>query len=242
MTPKNPHPLLDVIPSDHPQLLDGISGVSGPIPPKQAPMAGTLTNFWPAICVASWKVRRRMMKRAQTRGLAGRLLFATVLTLGLGVLPAAAQMFPENDYAAFSRKITKSPKDTSAIRSWFQKNLKPLDATNHMFTPEYLRFLEDVGLFNWDGSVTEQQLRRKWGKRFDVDRMIPDHPFETGNCGWESQKLAKFDYLGELNGGDWFRLTIKGGCGDNDYSQTLTRVIKVISSNGKYQIANMIAL
>jgi hypothetical protein len=67
-----------------------------------------------------------------------------------------------------------------------------------------------------------------------------DHPFENGNYRWGTQKLVKFDYLGQLNGGDWFRVVIKGGCGDNDYSETITRVVKVVSNGGRYQIANMI--
>jgi len=185
---------------------------------------------------------RNITKRHPTPCRAAAFILTVALTLAFGISPVAAQMIPENDYAAFKSKIRKSPKDTSAIRSWFERNIKPADDSPHMFTPEYLRFLQDVSLFNWDGSVTEQQLRRKWGKRFDVDRRVPDHAFETGNCGWGTQKLTKFDYLGQLNGGDWFRLTIKGGCGENDYSETVTRVIKVISSKGQYQIANMVAL
>ena len=175
-----------------------------------------------------------------SRGLALSVLlaFATLMVAGAGQL--RAESVPENDFASLKAKIRKSPKDTSAIRAWFERNLKPMDGSYHLFTPEYSRFLNDVGQFNWDGSMTEQQLRRKWGKRFDVDRRVPDHAFETGNCGWGTQKLTKFDYLGELNNGDWFRLTIKGGCGDNDYSETITRVIKVISSDGRYQIANLI--
>jgi hypothetical protein len=175
-----------------------------------------------------------------------RLAFSLLLAMAALMAPGPSlvrgEAVPENDFALLKAKIRQSAKDTSAIRVWFETNLKPMDAANHMFTPEYLRFLEDVGLFNWDGSVTEQQLHRKWGKRFDVDRRVPDHAFETGNCGWASQKLTKFDYLGQLNGGDWFRLTIKGGCGEKDYSQTITRVVKVVGSNGRYQIANLIAL
>jgi hypothetical protein len=58
---------------------------------------------------------------------------------------------PDNDFALIKAKTRQSPKDTSAIRSWLERNLKPMDASNHMFTPEYLRFLDDVGLFNWNG-------------------------------------------------------------------------------------------
>lgn len=154
---------------------------------------------------------------------------------------APADRVPENDYAVLKGKIRKSPKDTSALRTWFEKNLTPLAETNHMFTPEYLRFLNDVGMYQWDGSVSEQELQKKWGNRFDLARVIPDHPFETGNCGWGTRKLVKFGYLGELNGGDWFRLTLKGGCGDNDYSETINRVVKVVSAGGQYQIANLLA-
>jgi len=155
---------------------------------------------------------------------------------------APSDRVPENDYTALKSKIRKSLKDTSALRSWFDRNLKPLVDTDHMFTSEYLRFLNDLGMFQWDGSVTEQQLRRTWGHRFDLKRAIPDHPFETGNCGWGTRRLVKFEHLGQLNGGDWCRLTIKGGCGDNDYSEKIIRVVKVISTNGRYQIANLIAL
>ena len=167
-------------------------------------------------------------------------LLAAAILIAASPSHVRGETVPENDFALLEPKIRKNAKDTSDIRSWFEKNLKPMDASYHMFTPDYSRFLEDVGLFNWDGSVTEQQLRRKWSKRFDVDRRVPDHAFETGNCGWGTQKLTKFDYLGELNDGEWFRLTIKGGCGDDDYSQSITRVIKVISSDGRYRIANLI--
>jgi hypothetical protein len=51
--------------------------------------------------------------------------------------------------------------------------------------------------------------------------------------------LVKCEYLGELNGADWFRLVIKGGCGENDFSESLTRVVKVESAGGRYQITNM---
>lgn len=149
---------------------------------------------------------------------------------------------PENDYAALSPVIRKTAKHTLAVRSWFEANLKPLADTDHMFTREYRRFLDDVGKFNWEGTVTEEQLQKRWAARFDLERRVPDHPFEDGNCGWSTRKLAKFDYLGELNGGDWFRLTIKGGCNENDYSRTVTRVVKVVSADGRYQIANLFCL
>jgi hypothetical protein len=46
--------------------------------------------------------------------------------------------------------------------------------------------------------------------------------------------------LGELNGGDWFLLEIRGGCGDNDFSESLSRVVKVENLNGRFQISNLV--
>lgn len=168
------------------------------------------------------------------------LLVAAAMAIDPCASFGATGAVPENDYNALKTKIRESRKDISAVRSWFEKCLKPLAETNGMFTPECREFLNDVGMFNWDGSVTAQQLRKKWGARFDVTRVVPDHPFENGNCGWESRKLAGFEYLGELNDGDWFRLKITGGCRKGDFSESLTRVVKVVSVGGQYRIANLI--
>jgi hypothetical protein len=186
---------------------------------------------------------RYMRKRQPALGIVGQFILNIALVLTFGVSPVAAQMFPENDYAALNKRITKSAKDTSEIRSWFERSLQPLADTDAMFTKECLEFVKDVGDCTWgyDGSISADDLRKKWGRRFDL-RNLWDHAFENGNCGWATRKVAGFQYLGELNGGDWFRLTIKGGCGDNDYSETITRVVKVVSSNGQCQIANLVAL
>ena len=68
------------------------------------------------------------------------------------------------------------------------------------------------------------------------------HLFESGNCGWASKSLSKFEFLGELNNGDWFKLTIRGGCGTNEYSTTIVRVIKVIKKSNRFYIDNFISL
>jgi hypothetical protein len=43
-----------------------------------------------------------------------------------------------------------------------------------------------------------------------------------------------------LNAGDWFLLFIKGGCGENDFSESLQRVVKVETIDGGYQITNLV--
>ena len=56
------------------------------------------------------------------------------------------------------------------------------------------------------------------------------------------KKLTKVEFLGELNNGDWFKLTIKGGSGTNDFSTTFIRVIKVIKKGNSFYIDNFISL
>ena len=50
------------------------------------------------------------------------------------------------------------------------------------------------------------------------------------------------EFIGDLNGGDWYKLTIEGGCGENDYSNTLVRLVKLNEENGSFKIANFMSL
>jgi len=168
-------------------------------------------------------------------------LLSVVLFIASSGFLSAEELIPENDYGKIESQIRKVEKDTSAVEEWIGKNIKPMANTNHMFSAEFLKFTNDKNEVNYEGTMSAEQLRQKWGNHFDLGR-TNDHPFETGNCGWDSRKLAKFEHLGELNGGDWFRLTIAGGCQKNDYSETVVRVVKVVSIDGKFQIANLFCL
>jgi len=169
------------------------------------------------------------------------LLIAAALALPAGICAAQSPAVPENDYQALKIKIRPAKKDVSAIRSWLERNLSPSADPEKMLSPQCREYSNDITAMAWgyEEHITAEQVEKKWAHRFDT-RNSWDHPFENGNCGWMSRKLAGFDYLGELNGGDWFLLTIKGGCGENDYSETLQRVAKVVSQNGTYQITNLI--
>lgn len=138
--------------------------------------------------------------------------------------------------------MVKNQKDTTAIQEWFKGNLGPLANPERMLSKDCLAFVTDVAdcTLGYDESISDKELARKWAKRFDV-RSRWDHAFENGNGGWASRKLAACEFLGELNGGDWFRLVIKGGCGENDFSETLIRVVKVESTGGGYQITNFMS-
>jgi hypothetical protein len=168
------------------------------------------------------------------------LLFVAFVSIGFSQSATTGGRSAETDYTILESQLAKNPKDTAAIQRWFENSLSPLANPDAMFSKECLAFVTDVADCNWgyDGSITAAELSRKWAKRFDV-RSSWDHAFENGNCGWASRKLVKCEYLGELNGADWFRLVIKGGCGENDFSESLTRVVKVESAGGRYQITNM---
>ncbi len=156
-------------------------------------------------------------------------------------LASDTEIVPENNFSALKPHIKAVAKDTSAIRLWIEKNLDPSIDPTVMLSKPCREFSEDVSELAWgyDGSISETQLTKKWGSRFDTSTTW-DHAFENGNCGWASRKLAGFEYLGELNAGDWFLLFIKGGCGENDFSESLQRVVKVERINGGYQITNLV--
>ena len=96
--------------------------------------------------------------------------------------------------------------------------------------------------WGYPGSIEEDEFKSKWNSMFDLKYSSFGHAFENGNCGWASFKLENIEFLGSLNDGDWYKLTILGGCGENDYSQTLVRVVKIIEENGSFRIANFISL
>jgi hypothetical protein len=96
--------------------------------------------------------------------------------------------------------------------------------------------------WGYPGSIEEEEFKSKWKSIFDLKYSSFGHTFQNGNCGWASFKLENIEFLGSLNDGDWYKLTILGGCSENDYSQTLVRVVKIIEENGSFRIANFISL
>ena len=119
-----------------------------------------------------------------------------------------------------------------------------LDGDTSYVTKKCYDYIFDVLDFYWgaDGSIDEKTLNKKWANQYDLKHSGWGHLFETGNGGWGTKKLTKIELLGELNNGDWFKLTIKGGSGENDFSTTLVRVIKVIRKGNSFYIDNFISL
>jgi hypothetical protein len=96
--------------------------------------------------------------------------------------------------------------------------------------------------WGYDGSIDEKTLKEKWENQYDLKYSNFGHLFEKGNCGWMTKKLTKIEYLGDLNDGDWFKLTINGGCEMNDYSSALIRIIKVVKEGDTFYIDNFLSL
>ncbi len=152
---------------------------------------------------------------------------------------------PENNYDLLVSKFRNKEKNISEYNKWIA-NILNMDHGGDLtfMTEKCLEYVSDVLDFNLgvDGSIEEETLNKKWSNLYDLKYSTFGHLFESGNCGWATKKLTKVEFLGELNNSDWFKLTIKGGCGSNDFSTTLIRVIKVIKKENTFYIDNFISL
>lgn len=153
--------------------------------------------------------------------------------------------FPENNYDLLVPKFRNKEKDISEYNKWLANIVAmDLDGDTSYVTKKCYDYIFDVLDFYWgaDGSIDEKTLNKKWANQYDLKHSNFGHLFESGNGGWGTKKLTKIEFLGELNNGDWFKLTIKGGSGENDFSTTLVRVIKVIRKGNSFYIDNFISL
>ncbi|WP_375582537.1 hypothetical protein [Cyclobacterium xiamenense] len=125
---------------------------------------------------------------------------------------------------------------------WFKKSV--FSGNQDIFTSDCYAFILDATDYYWGypGSIEEAEFQSKWKSKFDLNHASFGHAFQNGNCGWTSLKLKNIEYLGFFNGGDWYKLTIKGGCGENDYSNTLVRIVKLNEHNGFFKISNFLSL
>ena len=140
---------------------------------------------------------------------------------------------PENDFVNLSKNFLNKEKEVVQLKNRIKDFKNPLP-----FTKKCDEFVQDAAevSMGYDGSMNLDTFIAKWGKDYDLKFAHWNGIYEGGQCGWASRKMTSVDYLGELNDGDWFKFTIKGGCGQNDYSETLNRVIKIIKKNNNYFI------
>jgi hypothetical protein len=151
----------------------------------------------------------------------------------------------ENDYDSYSKKLIIRDKDLSEIKKWLRKTVMSQEQDRPPYmTKECAEFTYDVidNAWGYNGSIDEITLKKKWSNKYDLKYSNFGHLFETGNGGWGTKQLSSITYLGELNQGDWFKLEINGGPLENDYSEKLVRVVKVIFKNNRYYIDNFLSL
>ena len=155
---------------------------------------------------------------------------------------SSPKIYRENDWSLVESKIKLIDKDYDQVVQWFNKNIFNWD--QNIFTSSCYSYIIDATDYygGYPGSIEEAEFKSKWESKFDLKYSSFGHAFENGNCGWASFKLENIEFLGSLNDGDWYKLTILGGCSENDYSQTLVRVVKIIEENGSFKIANFISL
>jgi len=153
--------------------------------------------------------------------------------------------FPENNFGALLTRFGNKEKNVAEYNNWLSQIVtNDLNGDLAYVTANCLVYIGDVMDYYWgyDGSIDEKTLKEKWDNQYDLKYSNFGHLFENGNCGWMTKKLTKIEYLGELNNGDWFKLTINGGCGINDYSNTLIRIIKVVKEGNTFYIDNFLSL
>lgn len=153
--------------------------------------------------------------------------------------------FPENNFDALLSRFRNKQKNVAEYNNWLSKIVtNDLNGDPTYVTANCLAYIGNVMDYYWgyEGSIDEKTLKEKWENQYDLKYSNFGHLFENGNCGWMTKKLTRIEYLGELNDGDWFKLTINGGCGMNDYSNTLIRIIKVVKEGNTFYIDNFLSL
>ena len=148
----------------------------------------------------------------------------------------------ENNWLLIESNLKLTEKDYSKAVLWFNKNV--FNGGQNIYTSTCYSYITDATDYNWGypGSIEEDEFKSKWESKFDLEYSSFGHAFQNGNCGWASFRFSKIEFLGVLNGGDWYKLTIEGGCGENDYSNTIIRVVKLNEENGSFRIANFISI
>ena len=154
-------------------------------------------------------------------------------------------IYPENNFDALITRLENKEKNVAEYNNWLLKIVtNDLNGDSTYVTTTCLAYIGDAmgNYWGYDEDIDEKILKEKWGNRYDLKYSNFGHLFENGNSGWMTKKLTKIEYLGELNDGDWFKLTINGGVDLNDYSNTLIRIIKVVNEGNNFYIDNFLSL
>lgn len=151
----------------------------------------------------------------------------------------------ENNYALIESNMYLVQKDVSALNLWLEKIInEPIGLLEKKFTKSCYDYVQDATEFHWGypGSIDEYEFKDKWEKLFDLDYSSFSQVFENGNCDWEAKAVKSIDYLGDLNDGSWFQISIVGGCFADDPSESIIRIVKIINADNDFQIANFLSV
>lgn len=188
--------------------------------------------------IAAEGVKKQVLIDNLQQSIKGKSDSILLLTAEVVKLKAVKPFVPENNYDALTTQFINREKDVANLKTMifgvYRKDLKE----SLLLTKRCSDFVKDVAGFTlgYPDAIDEQTFKKKWSQYYDLKYAKFTHLYETGNCGWASKKVDSVEYLGELNNGDWFKFTIKGGCGTNDFSETLHRVIKIIKKDNNYFI------
>jgi hypothetical protein len=158
---------------------------------------------------------------------------------------SSALNISETNYDLLISKFVNKKKNIDTYYKWIENIIaKNIDGDTTYMTKNCLDYTNDAIDFFWGyvSSIDEKTFRKKWKNQYDLKHSNFSHLFETGDCGWATKKISGFKFLGELNNADWFMLTIKGGCVNNDFSKTIIRVIKIIKKENSFYIDNIMSL
>jgi hypothetical protein len=154
--------------------------------------------------------------------------------------------FKENNYKIIQMHLVKSKKDVTAYSSWLKSVIARYDSPSPFsdLTPICQDYVMDAAETNLEilDFMPREKFNKKWQQKFDVNYSNFVHLFENGDCGWGTKQIVELTHLGTLNNGEWFNVTIKGGCGENDFSETIIRVVKIIKVNNSYKIDNFLSI
>ena len=152
---------------------------------------------------------------------------------------------PENNYDQLSKSFLTTGKDVSKISAWIREIVvQNYDVDTSCVTIRCMNYINDAIDLAWgyDGSIDEATFTKKWNKFYDLKYSGFGHMFQTGNGGWASKRITELKYLGSLNNGEWFKVTLQGSDSENDFSTTIIRVLKIVNKSNKFYIDNFISL
>ncbi len=149
----------------------------------------------------------------------------------------------ENDYNAIITNLSINNSGGSA-RNWLEKIVKNESIMfNDFMTKRCAEFAGEVSGYTLGFSeTTEQDLRDRWGKDFDIRYAKWIHPFFGGQDTYGDTDIKSLEFLGMLNNGFWFKVESCNPNCSNSNSTKVVRIVKVIEMETGYLVDNFVSL